>query len=182
MSSAIASREVLADTRPDIAGFEECGQTMHDALALQKGWAVVDTSTAPGLCFLSRYPLREPPVRMPATAFQVRGGSAPSVARFVVVAPRGTVTVFVLHLETPRHGVEHLLTDPLERAATHRGQQHPARHRVARRPAMGRFNAGARIVTGDFNLPVESIFWQQYWASLRGCVRLRRAMAGATPS
>ncbi len=159
--------EVLADTQPDIAGFEECGLTMREALALQKGWAVVDTGTAPGLCFMSRYPLREPPVGMPATAFQVRGGSAPSVARFVVVAPRGTVTVFVLHLETPRHGVEHLLTDPLHAPPLIEANNilRDTESRFVRRWIDS--TSGARIVTGDFNLPVESIFWQQYWASLQ---------------
>jgi vancomycin resistance protein VanJ len=159
--------ELLADTHPDIAGFEECGQVMREALVLQQGWAVVDTTTVPGLCFLSRYPLRQPAVAMPASAFQVRGGSAPEVGRFVVVAPRGTVTVFVLHLETPRHGVEHLLSDPLNAPPLIEANNilRDAESRAVRRWVDS--TSGARIVTGDFNLPIESIFWQQHWSSLQ---------------
>ena len=106
---SLRTRELLEATRPDIAGFEECGPTMREALAGLEGWATVDTTGS--TCFLSRYPLRAPPRRMAARDFQAAGGSA-LAARYEVMAPIGTVTVFVLHLETPRHGVQHLLSDP----------------------------------------------------------------------
>lgn len=156
-------RELLDATRPDIAGFQECGLPMHEAIGRLEGWTVTDTTS--GVCFISRYPLRAPPVLMHAGNFQAAGGSA-AVKRYEVMAPIGTVTVFVLHLETPRHGVEHLLTDPTNapRAIEANNLLRDTESRVVRRWVDS--TAGARIVMGDFNLPVESIIWQQYWSSL----------------
>jgi len=156
-------RELLDATRPDIAGFQECGPTMHEAIGRLEGWAVSDTMS--GVCFLSRYPLRTPPVLMQAQDFRAAGGSA-AAKHYEVVSPIGTVSVFVVHLETPRHGVEHLLTDPLNAARLIEANNllRDTESRVVRRWVDS--TAGARIVMGDFNLPVESIIWQQYWSSL----------------
>ena len=155
-------RELLDAMRPDIAGFQECGLPMHEALGRLEGWAVVDTAW--GVCLISRYPLRAPPEIMPAQNFHAAGGSA-LAARYEVMSPLGTVNVFVLHLETPRHGVEHLLTDPTNasRFIDANNLLRDTESRVVRRWIDS--TAGARIVMGDFNLPVESIIWQQYWSS-----------------
>ena len=157
-------KELLDATRPDIAGFEECGEPMHAALGQLEGWTVVDTASQ--VCFLSRYPLRAPPRRMFAKDFQAAGGSA-QAARYEVMAPIGTVTVFVLHLETPRHGVEHLLSDPANapRLIDANNILRDTESRVVRRWIDS--TSGARIVMGDFNLPVESVIWQRYWSSLQ---------------
>ncbi len=156
-------KELLEATRPDIAGFQECGPAMRDALGSLEGWAAVDT--AGGTCFLSRYPLRAPPRRMAARDFQAAGGSA-AAARYEVMAPIGTVTVFVLHLETPRHGVQHLLSDPSNapRLIDANNILRDTESRAVRRWIDS--TTPPRIVLGDFNLPVESIIWQQYWGGL----------------
>jgi endonuclease/exonuclease/phosphatase family metal-dependent hydrolase len=156
-------KELLAATRPDIAGFQECGPTMQEALAGLEGWAAVDT--AGSTCFLSRYPLRAPPVRMARRDFQAAGGSA-AVARYEVMAPLGTVTVFVLHLETPRHGVQYLLTDPANAPPLIEANNilRDTESRAVRRWIDS--SATPRMVLGDFNLPVESAIWQRYWGDL----------------
>jgi len=156
-------RELLEATRPDIAGFQECGPPMHEALGRLEGWAVVDTTW--GVCLISRFPLRARPVIMQARDFRAAGGSA-QVARYEVMSPLGTVSVFVLHLETPRHGVEHLLRDPANAPPLIEANNllRDTESRVVRRWVDS--TAGPRIVMGDFNLPVESIIWQQYWSSL----------------
>jgi len=156
-------RELLDATRPDIAGFQECGPTMHLAISMLEGWAVTDTTGA--VCFLSRYPLRAPPATMPAQNFRAAGGSA-SAKRYEVMSPIGTLTVFVLHLETPRHGVQHLLTDPSNapRLIDANNLLRETESRVVRRWVDS--TAGARMVIGDFNLPVESMIWQKFWSSL----------------
>lgn len=156
-------RQLLADTRPDIVGFQECGGMMHTAMGTLGDWAVIDTAS--NICFMSRYPLRAPPVRMPAANFEAAGGSA-AVARYEVMSPVGTVTVFVLHLETPRHGVQHLLTDPTNapRAIDANNLLRETESRAVRRWIDS--TAGTRIVLGDFNLPVESVIWQRHWSSL----------------
>ena len=156
-------KELLVATRPDIAGFQECGPTMRDALAELEGWAAVDT--AGSTCFLSRYPLRAPPRRMAAGDFQAAGGAA-VVSRYEVMAPIGTVTVFVLHLETPRHGVQYLLTDPANAPPLIEANNilRDTESRVVRRWIDS--TTPPRIVMGDFNLPVESVIWQSYWNGL----------------
>ena len=160
---AFRLREILAATRPDIAGFQECGKPMRDALATLEGWAVIDTSYTN--CFLSRYPLRTSAAIMPARNFQAAGGSA-AVSRYEVLTPGGVVTVFVLHLETPRHGVKHLLHDPANapRAIDANNLLRDTESRVVRRWVDS--TSGPRIVMGDFNLPVESVIWQRYWGTL----------------
>lgn len=153
--------ELLAEEKPDIAGFQECGPFMHQALGILKGWAAVDTSSV-GICFLSRYPIRGAPQRMEAHDFRMAGGSA-AIARYELITPGGIVHVFVLHLETPRHGVEHLLRDPANapRYIESNNILRDTESRVVRRWIDS--VPGPRIVMGDFNLPVESIIWQQYW-------------------
>jgi len=156
-------REILAATRPDIAGFQECGIGMHAVLAGLEGWAVIDTASS--ICFLSRYPLRAPPVLMPARDFRAAGGSA-AVSRYEVIAPGGAVTIFVLHLETPRHGVQYLLSDPSNAPPVIDANNllRETESRVVRRWIDS--TTGPRIVLGDFNLPVESVIWRRYWGSL----------------
>ena len=155
-------KELLEATKPDIAGFEECGVPMQAALLELQGWAAVDTGST---CFLSRYPLRRPPDRMAAADFRAAGGAA-VVARYEVMAPIGTVTVFVLHLETPRHGVEHLLSDPVNapRLIDANNILRDTESRAVRRWIDS--TTPPRIVLGDFNLPVESVIWRRYWDDL----------------
>jgi hypothetical protein len=150
---------------------------MHLAISMLEGWAVTDTTGA--VCFLSRYPLRAPPATMPAQNFRAAGGSA-SAKRYEVMSPIGTLTVFVLHLETPRHGVQHLLTDPSNapRLIDANNLLRETESRVVRRWVDS--TAGARLVIGDFQLPVESIIWQQFWAA--SMIRsMRQATAGVSP-
>ena len=160
---AFRLREILAATRPDIAGFQECGDIMHAALGRLEGWAVIDTASS--ICLLSRYPLRATPVLMPSRDFRAAGGAA-AVSRYEVLAPGGTVNVFVLHLETPRHGVQHLLSDPSNapRLIHANNLLRDTESRVVRRWIDS--TAGPRIVLGDFNLPVESVIWRRYWGDL----------------
>jgi vancomycin resistance protein VanJ len=159
---AFRLRELLAAERPDIAAFEECGSPMRAAVAGMQDWEVRDTSDAHSVCLLSRYPLRAPPTTMQAKDFRAAGGAAVA-ARYELVTPGGVVTLFVLHLETPRHGVQHLLTDPLRAPPLIEANNilRDTESRVVRRWVDS--TSAPRIVVGDFNLPVESVIWQRYW-------------------
>ena len=74
--------------------------------------------------------------------------------------------MFVLHLETPRHGVQHLLTDPIDapRLIDANNLLRETESRAVRRWVDS--TSGARMVLGDFNLPIESAIWQRHWSSL----------------
>jgi vancomycin resistance protein VanJ len=130
-------KELLEATKPDIAGFEECGLPMQAALLELQGWAAVDTGST---CFLSRYPLRRPPDRMAAADFRAAGGAA-VVARYEVSDP----------VNAPRLiDANNILRD--------------TESRVVRRWIDS--TTPPRIVLGDFNLPVESVIWRRYWDDL----------------
>jgi len=155
---------VLEAYKPDIAAFQECGPPLRVEIARQQGWEVLDTSRA-GLCFMSRYPLMSQPVQMPAKVFREAGGSAAAV-RYPIATPGGAVTVFNLHLETPRHGVEFLLHDPAQAPKKIRANTllRDTESRVVRRWVDS--TTGARLVVGDFNLPVESAIFRHHWGDL----------------
>jgi endonuclease/exonuclease/phosphatase (EEP) superfamily protein YafD len=155
---------LLREVQADLVGFQECGATFRQELLKLREWAVVDTSGA-SLCFLSRYPLDTAVVVMPAKAFRDAGGAA-SAARYVVRTPGGSVAVFNVHLETPRHGVEFLFSDPERAPAEIEGNTllRQTESRVVRRWADS--TSGPRIVMGDFNLPAESAIFREFWGDL----------------
>ena len=104
-------------------------------------------------------------VQMPAKVFREAGGSAAAV-RYPIATPGGAVTVFNLHLETPRHGVEFLLHDPAQAPKKIRANTllRDTESRVVRRWVDS--TTGARLVVGDFNLPVESAIFRHHWGDL----------------
>ena len=149
---------------PTSPGFQECGPPMHEALGRLEGWAVIDTTGA--VCFLSRYPLRAPPA--------IDAGAELPRRRWIGVgsALRGHVA--------DRHGdacscctwrrrdmacsTSSPIPSNAPRLIDANNLLRETESRVVRRWVDS--TAGARIVIGDFNLPVESIIWQQYWSSL----------------
>lgn len=155
---------ILRESQPDLAGFQECGATIRAELVKLQEWTVVDTS-GPGLCFLSRFPLDSAVRVMPAKVFQEAGGAA-SAARYMIRTPGGSVAVFNLHLETPRHGVEFLFSDPARAPAEIEGNTllRQTESRVVRRWVDS--TSGPRIVLGDFNLPSESAIFRASWSDL----------------
>lgn len=155
---------ILERYQPDIAAFQECGPVLREAIMQEKGWEVADTGRA-GICFMSRYPLTAPPVGMPASVFRDAGGSA-SVVRYPIATPQGPLTVFNLHLETPRHGVEYLLSNPSIAPSKIRANNllRETESRVVRRWVDS--TEGPKIIVGDFNLPVESAIFRDHWGDL----------------
>ena len=132
-------REMLDDTRPDIAGFAgvRARPCARHRRALE-GWAV-DRHRRSSICFLSRYPLRAPPV---ADA----GAGLPRRRR---VGRRGALRGHGAHRhgdgvrappgDAPPRGAAPAHR-PVQRAAAHRREQPPARHRVARRAPLDRLD------------------------------------------
>lgn len=155
---------LLRDAAPDIAGFQECQSTIRTELAKLREWTVIDT-TGPALCLLSRFPLDTAVRVMPAEVFRDAGGAA-SAARYRIRTPGGLLTVFNVHLETPRHGVQYLLSDPARapREIEANTLLRQVESRVVRRWVDS--TAGPRLVLGDFNLPVESAIFRASWADL----------------
>jgi endonuclease/exonuclease/phosphatase (EEP) superfamily protein YafD len=147
---------------PDLLAIQECGNRPRAALRELDGWHLDTTET----CLASRWPI-EWVKQMPNRQFWGPGGAG-VVVSYGIRTPLGPITFHNLHLETPRHGLEHLLHGTsIARAGAEIEANTILRYaesRAARRwiDSLG----GARVVAGDFNLPVESGIWQENWASL----------------
>jgi vancomycin resistance protein VanJ len=159
---AIALPNILDEWRPDIVGFQECGEDLRNAVVRMPGWF---HHSVRQICLLSRYPISDSAV-MDRTALEgVKeseagiGGSG-DVARYVIQTPSGPVNITNLHLETPRKGLEGLLDGGMERLAGNT-ELRTIESRLARRWV----NLGTlpTLVMGDFNTPVESRIFQDSW-------------------
>jgi vancomycin resistance protein VanJ len=158
---------VLASLDPDVVALQECGEDLTRAVRAVAGW---HHHSANGLCFLSRYPIRDSSV-MDRTALEaVRNGAAPiggsgAVVRYLIATPSGDVEVTNLHLETPRKGIEGLAAFDVDRLRenTHLREIESDLARrwvdqgIVKRPV-------PVLVAGDFNTPVESRIFQTHWS------------------
>ena len=167
---------------PDIVLLQECVGDFARSLRLLEKWHV---GFHQGLCTLSRWPLGEadsmPRQDLKELARQGYGGTGVAV-RYAVSHPTVPFHVVNLHLETARRGLvsmlgsDGLLPDSLriptrlpftgnsERATVNA----IIRERESRRAAQwatSTLPSPARVVVaGDFNLPVESTIYRDYWS------------------
>lgn len=152
--------ELLNDLQPDLIALQECGPNIRQTFAAIEGY-VSDTTNG---CFASRFPIEQ--VRlMPVAQFDRLGGLL--VTTYVVRTPMGRVGVTNVHLETPRKGLTYLLS-PGSRSAAGAIRDNTLLRDVQSRQARAWVNAAGLpvIVTGDFNLPVDSRIFRTHWGDL----------------
>lgn len=154
---ALSIPKDLQDLSPDVMVFQECDEQLGRSQYWPAGWTARFDH---GLCFGSRY-------RLLATAedeeipTQGQGGSG--IGRlYRIETPNGTVEVVVVHLETPRRGLEAL------RSRGNISRMEPSilvrdlgSRRISRWVERETRNA---IIAGDFNMPVESRIYRTYWS------------------
>lgn len=151
----------------DIIAFEECGTPLVNAIQQIQGWHHHEEH---GLCLLTRYPISSTKV-MDRSGFEAVkldeaagiGGSA-DVVRYELQTPEGPITFAIVHLETPRKGLEGLAGGGAVfdlRRLKENTQLRDIESDAARRWVdQGR---GPTLVAGDFNMPVESRIFQTHW-------------------
>jgi len=163
---ALMLPSVLDRWQAQIVGLQECGESLAAAVRLVPGWHV---HVSRDLCFLSRYPIREAAVMDRSALDRVKQsepdepGGAGYVVRFVLDGPAGPIRAANLHLETPRKGLEGLMARDLRRMRNNteiRGIE----ARLAREWVTT--GSGPLLVLGDFNTPVESVFFRDNWGDL----------------
>jgi vancomycin resistance protein VanJ len=157
---------VLDRWQAQIVGIQECGEALSAAARLVPGWHV---HVSRDLCFFSRYPIREAAVMDRSGLDRIKQseadepGGAGYVVRFVLDGPRGPLRAANLHLETPRKGLEGLMSGDRRRMRNNtdiRGiEAGLAREWVAP-------GTGPLVVLGDFNTPIESVFFRDQWGDL----------------
>jgi vancomycin resistance protein VanJ len=154
---AKAFQSILEESLPDVVALQECTEDLGVPLA---EW---HTSSQLGSCVLSRYPMGEAQVRPIEDVWRMAGSGL--IVRHEVAAPVGKVFVTNVHLETPREGLEELSDSRGRDASVLRAKNEQreieaqlARHWVDESPGP------ARVVTGDFNMTVESAIFREHWS------------------
>ena len=144
------------DAQADLIVLQECRSSDPEALAAIFGWPV---RSAGSLCVVSRYPvISEDVVKRPDL---LEEGAA--ALALVIDAPMGKLSLFNVHLETVREGIEALLPPGPAGLRTF-----SANHRFRDLESRAVSEAVARaphpvIVAGDFNAPTDSAIYRTYW-------------------
>jgi vancomycin resistance protein VanJ len=152
-------QKYLTAIEPDIVALQDADRVSE--AAFPPGWKLVPAKN--GLRLASKHP-----ATLAEEFVSDVVGSARGAARFRVLLPTGDVTVIVLHLPTPRNGLEAILArkpnaiEDLRNTITHRNKA----SRVVRE-WVG--EAERVILAGDFNLPVESTIYHRDWSGFTNC-------------
>jgi endonuclease/exonuclease/phosphatase (EEP) superfamily protein YafD len=158
--------DLMASAQPDFVALQECGPALAERLRGLAGWFHHDVRE---LCFLSRFPIADSSVMDRSALESVNessagiGGSG-DVVRYAIRMPQGTITITNLHLETPRKGLESVLTRNGTRKLRDNTELRSIEAELARRWVDG--GTGPTLVAGDFNTPVESRIFQRSWSGL----------------
>ncbi|MDX2192193.1 MAG: endonuclease/exonuclease/phosphatase family protein [Gemmatimonadales bacterium] len=153
-------RALVDELRPDILAIQECGPALVPVLKALPGYAI-DTGD---LCLATRFPVQASAI-MPAE--QYKGISYAAARRYTLATPAGPVAFTNIHLETPRRGLQVLLTGDLgaARVAVEKNLEFRSlQARQARRWVDS--TTAPRLAAGDFNMPVESAIWRATWRGL----------------
>ncbi|MEP6763606.1 MAG: endonuclease/exonuclease/phosphatase family protein [Gemmatimonadaceae bacterium] len=177
----------IRDEAPDVVTFQECDAALWLALDSLPGWHAARHGS---LCTGSRWPISAVDL-MPREDFAVErkegfGGSG-LVMRTYIATPRGPLVLVNLHLETARRGLqtvlgeeEHFGYDPtfVRRQLANKPEFASASNdlRFERNAAIRRaesqrasfWSSSSRttplVIAGDFNMPVESTIFQDFWS------------------
>jgi endonuclease/exonuclease/phosphatase (EEP) superfamily protein YafD len=147
---------LVEQARPDVVAVQEWRDSVRSGVLLGDGWHTHRTS---GLFLASRHPIRRAD-RLGDHSAREHG----SVMRYELETPAGTVTVFSLHLATPREGLAALAgfdgrgLDEVRANSELRWRQSEFVAAEAGRAT------GPVLLVGDFNTPPESAIFRRVWS------------------
>lgn len=147
--------EFLTQQHVDVAALQEC--PFYDFGPMRFGWYFYYGGD---LCVVSRYPFSVLDFADPDREWE-RPGRRP--VRVEVASPAGNIQLLNVHLETVRGGIEALQEGWW---AGFRRNRQGARVDSAAARARLLPSSTPFVVAGDFNLPVESAIYKQYWGDL----------------
>ncbi len=146
--------------RPDVLVVDEWPSAASELLhRLPKGWHVAELQST---AVFSRYPIKVVE-KLGPDRFR-KPWRAPAL-RCELATPAGPIFVVGLHLDTPREGLE-ALRGPLAKVGEEMRQT--AEDRRSESELASRMAAevsGPVIVAGDFNMPVDSGLYRQFWSN-----------------
>ncbi len=152
-------KRLLDETKPDIVFIEECWRDEQPTASPDPAYHLAMDYT---LCVLSKYPVTKVSGR-PRKDVWDRGGAG-EIGVFELATPHGPVWALVMQLETAREGFEAILEHKLggvpkvyENIEIRRWESEIATQWAAEQAR------APLIIAGDFNMPVESTIYKQYW-------------------
>jgi endonuclease/exonuclease/phosphatase (EEP) superfamily protein YafD len=163
---------LIDEMSPEVLAIQECGTELASSLAELKDWKRHD---APGLCVLSRYPIRHASVMDRSVLDAINRtsnlGGHSAAARYSIDTPGGPIELANVHLETPRRGLEGLAgpqpSFQIDRLRANTEWREIESDLVRHWVDDGVAESGAPlVVAGDFNTPVESRIFRQHWGDL----------------
>jgi vancomycin resistance protein VanJ len=155
---------VLNEINAEIVAFQECGPELQRQIEQLPELSWYHHSDFQ-MCLLSRFPIRKVD-QMDRETLELAGASG-FVIRHAIEIGDTVVNVTNLHLDTPRQGLE-----PLRFGAVRQGlgtlRSKSFTREIESRQGRAWVNSakGPLIVLGDFNMPVESTIYRQYWGDL----------------
>jgi endonuclease/exonuclease/phosphatase (EEP) superfamily protein YafD len=155
---SFALDRVLAETRPDIVAIQEWFEPNRSEVLAGQGWHLYRTYRG---CVASRYPITSAAEIGPNS-----NGPMGAVLRCELdtgVTGAGKVTVFSVHLASPRNGIKRTILgsemgpeDIQGLSDLRRAQSSNISREVAR-------SADPLLLAGDFNTPPESALYREFW-------------------
>jgi endonuclease/exonuclease/phosphatase family metal-dependent hydrolase len=168
--------EIVAVTEVDVAAFQECSREVFRRLLEVEEWHHDFSGSA---CLSSRFPIESIDM-MERDTFAAAGGSG-MVVRYTLATPKGRIGLVTVHLDTPREGLEPIRSGELASGLPKLREKTMVRN-VESRQAREWARAGVHpfVVTGDFNMPVESNIYERYWSDLNNAFDRAGRGFGAT--
>ncbi len=154
---------LLEEIAPDVALFQECNELLEGARpSLEaRGWHV---DIQHGSCIASRFPIRAIDVRDPRDIWRMNGSGV--IVRYEIAVPGIPLNVQNMHLETVRDGLTAVMRKaPWKGAAQMNLNIRQRDYESSLGRAWTERATGPLVITGDFNMPVESRIYQRYWSS-----------------
>ena len=147
---------LVEEARPDVVALQEWRDSARSDILLGDGW---HTHRVSGLFLASRFPVRRAD-RLGDSSTGEKG----SVMRYELDTPAGVVTVFNLHLATPRGGLGALAGfDPRGLDEVRANSELRWRQSESVAAEAGRA-AGPVLLVGDFNTPPGSALFRRVWS------------------
>jgi vancomycin resistance protein VanJ len=147
----------IRTTKPDLIILQESRALLEIPPELGEGW---QSATVGSVLIYSRFPIVHSET---LESDRFRNGNRPA-GRCDIETPKGVVHVVGVHLETPREGLQRVIHIGWKGARRMETITRVRRTESELSSQMAADCPGPTIVAGDFNMPVDSAIYQQYWS------------------
>lgn len=154
-------RRLIQRSGADVIALQECPK--ETAESVLPGWTILQDQR---LTIASRYPVK--PGKSHQTMHPPHRWPRASVLQGFITTPEGELAVCSLQLPSPRYGISSLFDRRrilnLSRLKVLQEEQELRGTTAQEIESLIRTDSVPMIIAGDFNMPVESAWYRQYWA------------------